>query len=242
MGQYFEPVADLHTHTLRSAHAYSTLTENAAAGAALGLLAVACTDHGPRITDGAHPWHFGNMGRVPDRIQGLRHLRGIEANVCDCRGTLDLSDDRLDAMEIVIASMHDGAMPRGTRRRITAAWLAIAANPLVDIIGHCGNSAFPFDIDTVVAAFGKHGKVVEVNEGTFVARRHSVDNCRAVIAACKRYGVRVVVNSDAHYLTEVGHMERCVALLQEQAFPLELVINSSRERLEEFLGEKQLTL
>ena len=242
MEPYFRSVADLHTHTLASSHAYSTLTENATAAAALGMVAIACTDHGPRVGDGMHPWHFGNMRILPDRIAGLRHLRGVEANVCDFKGTLDLSDNQLNKLEIVIASMHDNTMPFGTVEQITEAWLAVAQNPAVDIIGHCGSPQYAFDYETVIPQFAKYGKVVEINEGTFRVRQKSLEICANIARLCKQYEVRVAVNSDAHYHEHVGKVDQAIALLAEVEFPLELIINSSKERFEAFLKEKEVSL
>ncbi|MBQ5795344.1 MAG: phosphatase [Kiritimatiellae bacterium] len=242
MSDYFKPVADLHTHTLASPHAYSTLTENATAAAALGMMAIACTDHGPKVADGMHPWHFGNMRILPDHIAGIRHLRGVEANICDFDGTLDLSDARLNALEIVIASMHQCTMPFGTKEEISAAWIAVAKNPLVDIIGHCGTPEYAFDYEAVIPVFGQYGKVVEINEGTFRVRRQSLAVCKHVAELCMKHGVRVAVNSDAHYHEHVGRTDEAVALLGEIGFPKELIINSSKERFEAFLKEKQVTL
>lgn len=242
MSNYFQPVADLHTHTLASPHAYSTLTENATAAAARGLLAMATTDHGPRIGDGNHLWHFTNMSRLPEHIAGIRHLSGAEANVCGFDGALDLPNGALEALDVVIASMHDGVMPYGSCEEITEAWLRVAENPLVDIIGHCGSPQYAFDYETVIAAFAKHGKVVEINEGTFCVRQKSLENCETVARLCAKHGVRVVVNSDAHYLADVGRLDNAVALLERVAFPKELIVNSSRERLEAFLQSKSLTL
>ena len=242
MSEYFRPVADLHTHTLASPHAYSTLTENATAAAALGMIAVACTDHGPKVRDGMHPWHFGNLRILPDRIAGIRHLRGAEVNILDFEGALDLSEERLEALEIVIASMHQGTMPFGTTEEITAAWLAVAANPHVDIIGHCGTPEYAFDYEAVIPVFGQCGKVVEINEGTFRVRRKSLETCGRIAKLCMRHGVRVAVTSDAHYHEHVGRTEQAVALLGEIGFPKELIINSSQEQFEAFLKEKQLAL
>ena len=242
MEPYFYPVADLHTHTLASPHAYSTLTENAAAASALGMIAVACTDHGPKVGDGMHPWHFGNLKILPDHIAGVRHLRGTEVNILDFEGSLDLSEGHLGQLEIVIASMHEGTMPFGTPEQITEAWLAVASNPLVDIIGHCGTPVYAFDYEAVIPVFGQYGKVVEINEGTFRVRQKSLENCRRVVQLCKQHGVRVAVNSDAHYHEQVGKTEHAVALLAEEQFPLDLIINTSRERFEAFLKEKQLSL
>lgn len=58
-------VADFHCHTLASSHAYSTVTEVARQAAAMGMLAVGCTDHGIGIEDAPHLWHFLNqIGRA----------------------------------------------------------------------------------------------------------------------------------------------------------------------------------
>lgn len=58
-------VADLHCHTIASTHAYSTVTELAKAASERGLLAIACTDHGPAAPDSPHIWHFGNLDVLP---------------------------------------------------------------------------------------------------------------------------------------------------------------------------------
>ena len=46
-------IADLHTHTLVSQHAYSTLYENIQAAREADFYALAITDHGPGMPDGA---------------------------------------------------------------------------------------------------------------------------------------------------------------------------------------------
>lgn len=51
-------IADLHTHTMVSQHAYSTLDEMASAARELGFSAIGITDHGPGMLDGAIAHHF----------------------------------------------------------------------------------------------------------------------------------------------------------------------------------------
>lgn len=242
MKDQLRPIADLHTHTIYSTHAYSTVTENAKAAADRGLLAIAMTDHSLSTPEPGHHWHFVNMRILPPSIAGVRVLHGVEANVLDGDGTLDMSVELLDKMELVIASMHNSIMKPCTVEENTQAWLTVAANPRVDIIGHCGTPNFRFDYERVIPEFGRYGKVVEINEGTFRVRSDSAENCRQIALLCKQHGVHISVNSDAHYHDHIGRYEKSLAMLQEIDFPEELIVNSSRERLEAYLKTKNLTL
>lgn len=232
-------VADFHCHTVASTHAYSTITELAATAAKRGLKAIACTDHGIGIPDAPHLWHFLNMRILPTHIEGVRIFRGVEANVVDAAGNLDMPEEALDRMEIVVASMHGGVMPEG---ECTDAWLAIADNPRVDIIGHSGSPKYPYDYKKVIPVFGEKGKVVEINENTFTVRQNYVANCRRIAEICKKYGVRVIVDSDAHYHDQLGRGSRSLDMLREIGFPPALIVNGSEENLQAYLKEKGLTL
>ena len=235
-------VADLHCHTIASTHAYSTVTEIAEEAARLGLTAVAVTDHGPEMPDAPHLWHFLNLQVLPPRIAGVRVLRGAEINVTDFSGRLDLPEEALNQLDIRIASMHNPAMPRGGIEEITAAWLAVAENPGVDIIGHCGTPAYPFDYERVIPAFGRAGKVVEINEGSFLVRADSLPNCRRIAELCARHGVRVTLDSDAHYHQRMGRVPQCRRLLEEIGFPPELVVSGSRRTFADFCRVTNLQL
>ena len=49
---------DLHTHTIASDHAYSTIMELVSQAKVKGMSLFAVTDHGPDVSDGPHPWHL----------------------------------------------------------------------------------------------------------------------------------------------------------------------------------------
>ena len=106
-------IADMHTHTISSGHAYSTVNELAAEAARKGLLAMAITDHGPALPGGPHMYHFGAMRFIPETIGGVRILRGIEANIIDARGSLDLPEHYLSKLDFVMA---------GHTRRLRFRW------------------------------------------------------------------------------------------------------------------------
>ncbi len=106
MSEEMQIRADLHTHTVASTHGYSTINENAAAAAALGMRLLAVTDHGPAMPDAPHRWHFHNYKVLPREIGGVRMLYGVEANIIDENGTLDMDEKELAFCEWVIASYH----------------------------------------------------------------------------------------------------------------------------------------
>ncbi len=106
----------------------------------------------------------------------------------------------------------------------------IANNPHVDVIGHCGAPMYSFEHGPVIKEFAKTGKIVEINSNSFLERPGSYENCRSIALLCAEHRVPVVVSSDAHYCGQVGRFEAALALLNEIAFPEELVLNASYER------------
>ena len=86
-------VADLHTHTIASTHAYSTVYEMVRCAKAKGLIAIGITDHGPDMKDGPHEWHFSNLNIIPREIDGVAVIRGIEFNICP-GGALDRMNEK----------------------------------------------------------------------------------------------------------------------------------------------------
>ncbi|MCL2388734.1 MAG: PHP domain-containing protein, partial [Defluviitaleaceae bacterium] len=120
---------DIHCHTVNSGHAYSTIAENAAHAAKVGLTHIGIADHGPDMPGGAHRYHFYNLGALPDYIHGVRILKGIEANILDAKGTLDFPDQYLAMMDFVIASMHREVIVPSTREENTAALVNAMENP-----------------------------------------------------------------------------------------------------------------
>lgn len=86
-------IADTHTHTLASTHAYSTAQEMVTAAKEKGLYAIALTDHAYRMPGAPGEWFFENLHAIPPTLYGVRVLRGMEANVIDFDGNLDAPQD-----------------------------------------------------------------------------------------------------------------------------------------------------
>lgn len=182
-------------------------------------------------------WYFHNLKVVPHQFEGVLVLRGEETNVIDYDGNTDLQKHEVNDLDWVVASIHDTCMPEGmpTVDAVTNAWLQIAKNPKINVIGHSGSPEFRYDYETVIPEFGRQGKLVELNESTFLNRHKSVVNCVEILRLCKKHGVPIVVNTDSHFSTLVGCFENSLKLLDELDFPEELVINSGVARFQTYL-------
>lgn len=235
-------VADLHTHTIASTHAYSTVSEMARGAKARGLIAIAITDHGPDMTDAPHEWHFSNLDILPRQIDGVTVIRGIEFNIRP-GGVLDqISEKSLRPVEFALASFHENCFAPSTKAMHTEALEAVLHDPRVNALGHLGNAHYDFDQEYIISRCNEFGKLVEINSNSFAIRQGSKENCTAIARLCKQYEVPIVVNSDSHIENRVGYVDNAMAMLEEIGFPEELIVNSSRERLDTYFRSRGLQL
>ncbi len=232
-------VADLHVHTVASGHAYSTVLEAARAAADRGLAMIALTDHGPAMPGGPHAYHFSNQRCMPAEIFGVRVLKGIEANVIDRAGTLDLDEGRLAMLEIVLAGLHTLCAPYGSVAENTAMMLAAMKNPWVDVIVHPGNPEYPVDEEAVVRAAVECDVALEINNSSLtVSRRGSLPHCDHIIRLAKEYGCKLIVGTDSHFALSVGDFSAAAALIDKYAIPPEQVLNTSLELIARHLARR----
>ncbi len=231
-------VADLHTHTIASGHAYSTVNELAAAAADRGLAALALTDHGPALPGGPHCYHFNALRFVPRTIAGVRILAGVEANILGRDGRIDLPDDSLARLDFVMAGLHEGCGFDNQGRAVnTEAVVAAMHHPRIRAISHPGNPLFPLDYPALVAAAVATGTALEVNNSSLsISRSGSRPNCEELARLIARAGAPVIVGSDAHIAQGVGVFDDALALLASAGVAEEQVVNASVERLLTFLG------
>ncbi|MGN0622714.1 MAG: phosphatase [Oscillospiraceae bacterium] len=231
--------ADLHTHTIASTHAYSTISENCRWAAQYGLKAVAMTDHAMNMPDSPHVWHFENLKALPRSIDGVVVLKGIEANIINSAGELDVDDKLLSKLEWVVASMHKWTYPPESEEEHTKAYLSLCDNKYVDVIGHCTTDMFPFDMEKCVKKFKEYDKLVEINESSIMNKKGSRKNSYELLRLCKKYEVPVVIDSDSHFCQSVGQVQNALNIAEEVCFSQKLVMNASWEKLREFILKKR---
>lgn len=232
-------IADTHTHTLASTHAYSTITENAKAAKRNGVKAIAMTDHTPPMPDAPHIWHFYNMKIIPRKIDGVYIIRGAETNILNFDGEIDLTQEILDQLEWVVASFHDPVCEPGNIEQNSRAYELLARNPYVDVIGHSDTDWYPYEYERVIKVFKEYDKLIEINENSIKRRRGAKKNCAEIARLCKKHGARVIVNSDAHYADEIGTVPDAIKLLEEVNFPKELILNADWDRFKEYIVNKR---
>ncbi len=239
MSNLYQSKVDVHTHTVASGHAYSTLTEMVTMAASRGLEILGITEHGPAIPGSCLPIYYTNLHVVPRMISGVRLLLGSEVNILDTRGTLDLDECTLDKLDIVIAGIHGRCWQGGTPAEDTQGMIAAIENPRVHIISHPVDGTAAIDIEAVVLAARDAHTLLEVNNHSLAPIRHFTkarDNNLELLRQCKRHDMPIILGSDAHITYQIAQYDRVLELVKEVDFPVEQILNYWPEKFFAFLG------
>ncbi len=236
----FKIEADLHTHTISSGHGYSTVDELARTAFQKGIKMIAITEHGPNLPGGPHQYFFGNMNVIPERLYGVRILKGVEANILD-GGQLDLDDRLLAKLDFVTAGIHEDTGHRmSCKEDYTRATIETIKNPHVNMITHPANNYYPLDLEKVVKTAGRYNVVMELNASSFDPGK-SRGNKDLSVKMCKlaqKYRVPLSLNSDAHFHARVGDISNLYKILQEAEVTEKDVINTSMDKINAFLKKQ----
>jgi len=219
---------DPHTHTIASGHAYSTLQEMAQAASQKGLQILGITEHAPGIPGTCDPIYFRNMHVIPRVMYGVRLLMGVELNILDTTGCLDLDERHYRCCDIRIAGIHQLCWEGGTRAQNTEAMLAAIHNPWTHIISHPGDGTAELDFEPIVRAARDTQTLLEINSSSMIPSRHKEvarPNNIEILRLCRQMDVPVILGSDAHISYSIADYRYALPLLQETGFPDELVMN-----------------
>jgi len=207
---------ELHCHSTWS-DGKDTLEQMALAARERGCDYLAITDH-PRGTLAEQDLEIDQLN---ERLEPFRILRGIEVNI-RADGSLSLPDEQLAKRDWVIASIH-GAFDRSPTERV----LAAMENPHVDMIGHLTarkiNIRPPADVDVerVVGKAVETGTFLEINSQP---NRLDLRDTHARLAG--EAGVKIAVNTDAHELRALQHVEMGVAQARRAWLTKDQVLNT----------------
>jgi putative hydrolase len=235
---------DWHTHTTFS-HGLGSVADNVRAAAQRGLRGVGITDHGPgHLFYGFKRSRFAEMRREIEALKarnpGLAVYMGVEANIVEASGRLDLSPSEFALFDYVIAGYHYGAFGGEP----LALGLLHAENALSDLTGlstkrlrirntemtekalyendikmltHPGDKG-PVDLFAVARACAEQDTLYENNA------RHKALTAEGLRTAA-RTEVEFAVSSDAHSPRRVGEAAHAIDLIRDAGLDVARVVN-----------------
>lgn len=239
---------DLHTHTTYS-HGKGSIEDNVKVAVEKGLKKIAISDHGPgHVTYGIKRASIKDMRRDIEELKPkypeIEILLGVEANVINRSGALDITEEERAQFDVVLAGYHYGAFGEekghdlgiharnfvlskfGTttqklKRENTDLMLKAIYESEMLILTHPGDK-YDIYIEEVAKACAERKVWMEINNS------HPYLTT-ATIAQCAEYDVTFVIGSDAHVPHKVGCCEKAVARLKESGVDRKRVINLAPE-------------
>lgn len=223
---------DVHTHTVASGHAYSSLQEMAQAASEKGLKLLGITEHAPSLPGAPRAIYFHNLHVVPRRMYGIDLLLGAELNIMDPTGRLDMDEDQMGRLDIRIAGIHSLCYQPGTKAENTEGLINVIQNPWIDIISHPGDGTAELEFEPIVRAAKEAGTLLEINNSSLKPIRNKESarsNNLEILRLCKEYESPVILGSDAHISFDIANFQYLKPLLAEAEFPEELIVNNDAE-------------
>lgn len=147
---------------------------------------------------------FGEIDEISGRHPEIRVLRSMEVDIL-ADGTLDLADEMLEALDLVVISIH--SMFSLPAARQTERVLKALQHPAVDVLAHPTarliNKRDPvdFDLEQVIACAAENRVALELNANP---RRLDLKDTQLMLA--KSMGAKVVISTDAHRVAELELM------------------------------------
>lgn len=229
---------DVHTHTIASGHAFSSLQEMAKAASDKGLKLLGITEHTPGIPGTCELIYFRNLHVVPRKMYGIDLMLGAEINILDTDGSLDMDDTLMSSLDLRIAGIHSLCFRPGYKEENTNGMINAIRNPLINIISHPGDGTAELEFEPIVLAAKESHTLLEINNSSMKPVRHKTEargNNLEILRLCKKYDVPVILGSDAHISFDIANYSYIPSLLQETEFPDSLIMNTSVNKFMSYL-------
>ena len=230
-------IADLHTHSILSGHAFGTVREMAFEAAERNMQILGVTEHGPGIPGTCDPILFRNIVDAPRVLYGVEMLYGSEVNILS-GGRLSLDRRHLDCLDYACAGIHPPCYTDQGVVKNTDNVIACMADPKVRFITHPDDGRYPLDYSALVQAAKEHGVALEVNNSSLrkpSLRPNCVENYKTMVPLCMEMGVPIIVNTDSHDPSSVGDFSLALDLLSQMEINENLILNTNVEKLKAFL-------
>ncbi len=230
-------IADVHTHTLVSGHAYGTIREMAKAAADKHLQILGISEHAPGIPGTVDPFYYLNLEVIPRELYGVKMIHGCEINVMN-DGTLSLPQEYVEKLDYAIIGIHCQCYENQGREINTENLIKCMQNEKVRFISHPDDDHTPLNYEELVRAAKEFHVALEVNNSSLIKkdrRWNCIENYITMLHFCERYKVPIIINSDAHDPSYVGNFNLAVKLIEDQKFNENLILNTECDKLMDFL-------
>ncbi|MFO8018814.1 MAG: DNA polymerase/3'-5' exonuclease PolX [Promethearchaeia archaeon] len=200
---------DLHVHTKWSEGSHS-IEEMADTAQKRGYEYLAICDHAKtlQIAQGMSNEELeSQIKKIEDlneEYNNITILTGIEANI-DSEGGLDVSEDLLEQLDFVVASIHSGF--KQSKDQITNRIITAIENEFVNAIGHPTGrilnerESYNLDLVKIFEKAVEHNVFMEIN--AFPERLDLSDmNCKKA----KEHNVKLAINTDSHSKDQMRYM------------------------------------
>jgi len=220
---------DLHMHTSWSDGKYST-EEMIEAGRKRGYKYVAITDHSKSLgvagglSDDDLMKHMEEIRSIGSKYADIRVLAGTEVDI-RLDGTLDYSDELLEKLDFVVASVHSGF--KQSRSELTARVVRAMQNPYVRVIGHPtgrllgDRDPYEIDFEEVMKEAARTRTCLEVNSNF-----HRLDLNDVHCRKARDMGVHVIISTDSHNYDDLLNLPYGVATAQRGWIEKDRVLNA----------------
>jgi len=233
------PTKDYHVHSIFS-DGKNTIEENVKRAVELGLSEVGVSEHGfNQLKAGIKREDLGKIKAEIARVQALypsvKIKLGIEANLLNLNGDVDLTDEDVKQFDFIILGIHKltyGKKVKGSfsfnlknmlfkskkrAKQIAHSYeLAFSRYPIT-IVAH-PNYAGKCDIEELIKSCKKHGVLFELNRKHLEDIEPDVDK---IVAS----DVPLIFSSDAHNSEFVGDFSRQIEFVKKYNIDLNRIVN-----------------
>ncbi len=201
------------------------------------MKAIGITEHGPGYAETiVKSTYFKELGRIPKVIDGVRILKGVEANIINTKGELDLDDKTLQRLDYVMANIHSETLykDKGSKLNTQAIINAIKSGK-IDVLTHpFAEKGFPSDIKKISEEACKKDVLLEIDVAYLSKRRlneTTIPNLKIMIDTIKKYKKKIIIGADAHNIWELGDVANLDKIKKEIGLTDNLIINNYPKEL-----------